>query len=162
MSLTRGARLGVYEVVDLLGGGGMGEVWRATDTQLHRDVALKILPDAFASDPDRLARFEREAHVLASLNHPNIAAIHGIEGVSGERCEVGPRRGVGGPTQGLELTERESAAQDFGVGRRRVLESKDKDKGPAGWCQGGLGQRRLPWEAWGTRGACRKEECGER
>jgi hypothetical protein len=80
MSLTPGTRVGVYEVVGLLGVGGMGEVHRARDTRLGRDVALKILPEAFAADADRLARFEREAHVLASLNHQNIAAIYGIEG----------------------------------------------------------------------------------
>ena len=79
MSLGVGARLGHYAVTAKLGEGGMGEVWRATDTQLDRDVALKVLPEAFTSDPDRLARFEREAKVLASLNHPNIAAIHGLE-----------------------------------------------------------------------------------
>ena len=79
MALTVGTRLGHYDVTALLGEGGMGQVYRATDTQLHRDVALKTLPDAFADDADRLARFEREAHVLASLNHPNIAQIHGIE-----------------------------------------------------------------------------------
>ena len=79
MSLGVGARLGHYSVTAKLGEGGMGEVWRATDTQLNRDVALKILPEAFATDPDRLARFQREAQVLASLNHPGIAAIYGIE-----------------------------------------------------------------------------------
>ena len=79
MSLTVGDRLGHYDVTALIGEGGMGQVYRATDTQLGRDVALKILPDAFAADPDRLARFQREAQVLASLNHPNIAQIHGIE-----------------------------------------------------------------------------------
>ena len=79
MALTSGARLGYYDVTALLGEGGMGQVWQATDTQLNRQVALKILPDAFASDPDRLARFTREAQILASLNHPNIAAIHGID-----------------------------------------------------------------------------------
>ena len=79
MSLGVGARLGHYSVTAKLGEGGMGEVWRATDTQLNRDVALKILPEAFATDPDRLARFQREARVLASLNHPGIAAIYGIE-----------------------------------------------------------------------------------
>ena len=79
MALTPGVRLGVYDVTALIGEGGMGQVYRATDTQLGRDVALKILPDAFAADPDRLARFQREAQVLASLNHPNIAQIHGIE-----------------------------------------------------------------------------------
>src|SRR5690349_17410382 len=68
-----------YRMTAKLGEGGMGEVYRATDTKLGREVALKILPEAFASDPDRMARFEREAQVLASLNHPNIAAIYGVE-----------------------------------------------------------------------------------
>ena len=77
MSLTRGTRIGVYEVTGVLGAGGMGEVYRARDTKLGRDVALKVIPDAFALDPDRLARFRREAQVLASLNHPHIAAITG-------------------------------------------------------------------------------------
>ena len=79
MSLTAGARIGVYEVIAPIGSGGMGDVYRARDTRLHRDVALKILPEAFASDPDRISRFEREAHVLASLNHPHIAQIYGFE-----------------------------------------------------------------------------------
>ena len=70
MSLAPGTRLGPYEIVSLLGAGGMGEVYRARDTQLNRDVALKILPDSFAADPERLARFKREAQLLASLNHP--------------------------------------------------------------------------------------------
>ena len=79
MALEVGSRLGVFEVTGRLGEGGMGVVYRATDTTLNRDVALKVLPDAFATDPERLARFEREAKVLASLNHPNIAQIHGLE-----------------------------------------------------------------------------------
>src|SRR3982074_1602228 len=79
MPLSVGTRLGAYEILSALGAGGMGEVYRAHDTKLNRDVALKILPDAFASDPDRLARFTREAQTLASLNHPNIAHIHGLE-----------------------------------------------------------------------------------
>jgi hypothetical protein len=79
MSLGPGARLGPYDVLSLLGSGGMGEVYRARDTQLDRDVAIKILPEAFASDPDRLARFEREARTLASLNDPHIAQIYGLE-----------------------------------------------------------------------------------
>jgi Tol biopolymer transport system component len=77
--LTPGTRLDAYEVLALIGAGGMGEVYRARDTKLNRDVALKVLPDAFTHDPDRLARFTREAQVLASLNHPNIAAIYGLE-----------------------------------------------------------------------------------
>ena len=79
MSLTVGTRLGPYEVVARLGEGGMGEVYRARDSRLNRDVALKILPEAFANDPDRLARFRREAQVLASLSHPNIGHIYGLE-----------------------------------------------------------------------------------
>jgi Tol biopolymer transport system component len=79
MTLTAGARFGPYEVLSTLGVGGMGEVYRARDTRLDRDVAIKVLPETFTSDQDRLARFQREAKVLASLNHPNIAAIYGIE-----------------------------------------------------------------------------------
>ena len=79
MPLSPGSRLGPYEVAVKIGEGGMGEVWQARDTRLDRDVALKVLPEAFTADPDRLTRFEREAKVLASLNHPNIAAIHGLE-----------------------------------------------------------------------------------
>jgi serine/threonine protein kinase/Tol biopolymer transport system component len=79
MSLTRGTQLGPYTIDAPLGAGGMGEVYRARDARLHRDVAIKILPDAFGNDPDRRARFEREAHVLASLNHPNIAHVYGVE-----------------------------------------------------------------------------------
>jgi hypothetical protein len=79
MPLAAGERIGPYEVLALIGAGGMGEVYRARDTKLKRDVALKVLPDAFASDPERMARFQREAEVLASLNHPNIAHIYGVE-----------------------------------------------------------------------------------
>ena len=94
MFLTPGTRLDHYDVTSLLGEGGMGQVWQATDTQLNRQVAPKILPDAFAADPERLARFTREAKILASLNHPNIAAIYGIEESEGTRALV------------LELVER--------------------------------------------------------
>jgi len=79
MSLAPGARIGPYEIAGALGAGGMGEVYRARDAKLNRDIALKVLPELFALDPDRLARFKREAQVLASLNHPNIAAIYGFE-----------------------------------------------------------------------------------
>ena len=99
MAITIGSRLGHYDVTALIGEGGMGQVYQATDTKLHRQVALKILPEAFATDPDRLAQFHREAQVLASLNHPNIAQIHGLEEADGIRALV------------LELVEDPTLAQ---------------------------------------------------
>jgi len=83
VSLPPGTRLGVYEIVAKLGEGGMGQVFRATDTKLKRQVAIKILPPSLAADHDRLVRFQREAEVLASLNHPNIGAIYGLEESAG-------------------------------------------------------------------------------
>ena len=88
VSLTPGSRLGPYEVLEFLDAGGMGEVYRARDTALGRDVALKVLPEIFALDRDRLTRFTREAHVLAALNHPHIAAIYGLEESQGVRALV--------------------------------------------------------------------------
>ncbi len=88
MPLDPGTTLGPYTVTAKIGEGGMGEVWQARDTTLDRDVALKVLPEAFTSDPDRLARFEREAKVLASLNHPNIGSIYGLEEAEGVRALV--------------------------------------------------------------------------
>jgi serine/threonine protein kinase/Tol biopolymer transport system component len=99
VALAAGTRLGPYEILAAIGAGGMGEVYRARDTKLGRDVALKILPDAFASDPDRLARFTREAQTLAALNHPNIAHIHGLEESGGVRALV------------MELVEGEDLAE---------------------------------------------------
>jgi serine/threonine protein kinase len=88
MLLASGTRIGIYEVVRPLGAGGMGEVYVARDTTLNRQVALKVLPEAFVHDGERLARFEREACLLASLNHPNIAQVHGLDGTSGLRALV--------------------------------------------------------------------------
>ncbi len=88
MALTAGTRLGPYEITAQIGVGGMGEVYRATDTKLKRDVAVKVLPSLVAADPERLARFQREAEVLASLNHPNIAAIYGLEEAEGQKALV--------------------------------------------------------------------------
>jgi serine/threonine-protein kinase len=104
MSLAPGTRIGPYEVVSLLGAGGMGEVYQAADSNLKRLVALKVLPDALASDAEHLARFQREAEVLASLNHPNIAAVHGLERT--------------GPTTALvmELVEGPTLADRLGQG----------------------------------------------
>src|SRR5438270_1194247 len=106
MRVTPGTRLGSYEVIGLLGAGGMGEVYRARDTKLRRDVALKILPPLFAADPDRCTRFTREAHVLASLNHPHIASIYGIEEAEGVTALV--LELVEGPT----LAERLERSED--------------------------------------------------
>jgi eukaryotic-like serine/threonine-protein kinase len=103
MALAAGARLGPYEILSLLGTGGMGEVYRAHDTKLDRDVAIKILLSAVAGDPDRLARFSREAQLLAALNHPNIAHIHGVE-ESGDR-----------PALVLELVEGPTLADRIGM-----------------------------------------------
>jgi len=110
MVLTLGSRLGPYEILLPLGAGGMGEVYRARDTKLGRDVALKVLPEAFAQDAERMARFQREAQVLASLNHPNIAAIYGLEESGGVRALVmelveGPTLAerLAGPTVGAGL-----------------------------------------------------------
>src|SRR2546428_12018666 len=85
MAMTRGTRLGTYEIVAPLGAGGMGEVYRAKDTRLGREVALKMLPEAFARDADRLARFEREARTVATLNHPNIVVLYSVEEARGVR-----------------------------------------------------------------------------
>ena len=79
MPVTAGTRIGCFQILAPLGAGGMGEVYRARDTKLDREVAIKVLPEALACDPERLARFEREAKMLAALNHPNIAHIYGVE-----------------------------------------------------------------------------------
>src|SRR5271167_2864918 len=88
MALTSGTRVGSYEILAAIGAGGMGEVYRARDAKLGRDVAIKVLPEAFARNPERMARFEREAKVLASLDHPNIASIYGLEDSSATRALV--------------------------------------------------------------------------
>jgi eukaryotic-like serine/threonine-protein kinase len=88
MSVAPGTRIGPYDVISMLGAGGMGEVYRARDSRLDRSVAIKILPESFRKDPERLARFEREARTLASLNHPNIAVIHGFEQARGIQALV--------------------------------------------------------------------------
>ncbi len=111
LSLSSGATLGSYQVSVLLGKGGMGEVWRASDTRLGRDVAIKTLPPEFSDDADRLTRFEREAKVLASLNHPNIASIYGLEASAGTRFLV------------LELVEGDTLADVIKRGPLAVAEA---------------------------------------
>lgn len=88
MAILPGKRVGPYEILSAIGAGGMGEVYRAHDGRLNRDVALKVLPEISAADPDRMARFEREARVLGALNHPNIAAIYGVEEFGSGRALV--------------------------------------------------------------------------
>ncbi|MFQ5702248.1 MAG: protein kinase, partial [Acidobacteriota bacterium] len=104
MSLQAGTRIGPYEITGRLGTGGMGEVYRATDTRLRREVAIKALPEELVGDPERLTRFRREAQILASLNHANIAAIHGLEEIDGK------------PFLALELVEGEDLAEKAGAG----------------------------------------------
>ena len=108
MTLKPGSSIGPYEILAAIGKGGMGEVYRARDTKLKRDVAIKSLPEAFARDPDRLARFQREAETLAALNHPNIGAIYGVEESDGGRLLV------------LELVEGETLADRIARGPIRV------------------------------------------
>jgi serine/threonine protein kinase len=111
MALAPGTRLGPYEIGPQIGAGGMGEVYRATDGNLGRQVAIKIIPDTFAHDPERLARFEREAKTLASLNHPNIAIIHGFEKINGVRALV------------MELVEGATLAERIARGPIRLDEA---------------------------------------
>jgi serine/threonine protein kinase len=111
VALAPGTRLGVYDITAQIGEGGMGQVWRARDSKLNREVALKVLPDSFANDPDRLARFTREAQTLASLNHPNIAHIHGLEESGGVRALV------------MELVEGEDLSQRVARGALPIDEA---------------------------------------
>src|SRR5438128_893916 len=106
MPLTAGSRLGPYEVLSAIGAGGMGEVYRARDMKLHRDVAIKVLPESLGSNPERLARLEREAQMLAALNHPNIAAIYGLEdgpAEAGPYVQIGVGAGFSRPVRALVL-----------------------------------------------------------
>jgi serine/threonine protein kinase len=114
-----GSKLGPYEIVGVIGAGGMGEVYRATDTRLGRDVAIKVLPEAFASNADRMARFEREAKLLASLNHPNIAHIYGLEESNGARGLV------------MELVEGPTLAERIKEGRSpSMTHCRSRNKSP--------------------------------
>src|SRR5213594_2930187 len=113
MAITIGTQLGSLEILALLGRGGMGEVYRARDTKLKRDVAIKILPDEFSRDADRVSRFQREAEVLASLNHPNIGTIYDLQEANGSRFLV------------LELVEGETLADRIASGPIPVEEAID-------------------------------------
>jgi serine/threonine-protein kinase len=128
MPLSATTKLGPYEILAPIGAGGMGEVYRAKDTKLDREVAIKVLPAALAQDPERLARFEREAKVLASLNHPNIAQIYGIEESDGVRAlvmELVPGEPLKGPlplatalNYARQIADALEAAHDKGIVHR--------------------------------------------
>src|SRR5262245_33952399 len=113
MGLPPGLKLGPYEILEQIGTGGMGEVYRARDRKLGRDVAIKALPDAVATDPQQLARFERDAQVLAALNHPNIAIIHELHEVQNARYLI------------LELVEGETLAQRISLGPIPIHDAPD-------------------------------------
>jgi eukaryotic-like serine/threonine-protein kinase len=157
--LSPGTALGSYQIVAALGAGGMGEVYRARDTKLGRDVAVKILPEAFAADPDRVARFQREAQALAALNHPNIAAIHGLdeanglrflvlEFIDGDALDARLKAGALPPDEALAITKQIvdalEAAHEKGIihrdlksannaGGEELLFESDSPKRPASW-----------------------------
>jgi serine/threonine protein kinase len=164
VSLSSGTRLGVYEITGLIGAGGMGEVYRARDTKLGRDVALKVVATAFTHDEERLARFQREAHVLASLNHPNIAAIHGLEETDGTSALVlelvdGPTladRIAQGPIQldealriAKQIAEALEAAHDQGIVHRDLKPANIKVRHD--------GQSRCSTSGWPRRSGHRAE-----
>lgn len=139
MTLAVGSRLGVYDITGLLGAGGMGEAYRARDTRLGRDVAIKVLFASFAADADRLARFEREARLLASVNHPNIGAIDGVEESAGVVALV--LELVEGETLADRLTK--NAGRPLGRLRlRRIRPQRDLRRGLPGVRQQGRDLRR--------------------
>ncbi len=124
MALTSGTRLGLYTIVSPIGAGGMGEVYKARDTKLGREVAIKVLPEAFEQDRERLARFEREARNLASLNHPNVATLHGLEQSGGIRFLV------------MELVPGETLAERLARGSIPIEEAfPSSSRSQRGWGQ---------------------------
>jgi serine/threonine protein kinase len=152
MALARGARFGPYEIADCIGAGGMGEVYRALDTDLKRDVAIKVLPPSFLTDSDRLARFQREAEVLAALNHPNIAHVYGVhrtdgvhalvmelvQGITlGQRIARGPISEEEARSIAMQIAGALEAAHERGIVHRES-EARQRDRSP-GW--GGQGAR---------------------
>src|SRR6059036_263728 len=135
MSLTPGTRVGPYEIVAPIGAGGMGEVYRARDPRLGRDVAIKVLPDELAIDPERLARFEREARVLASLSHSGIASVFGVEDAGSSRALI--MELVEGPT----LSERIAQGVVFRRGPNRALPAGGRRDGRRRAAPGRSGRR---------------------
>jgi eukaryotic-like serine/threonine-protein kinase len=149
MGLAIGTKLGPYEIVSPLGAGGMGEVWRARDTKLGRDVALKVLPESLAHDSERMARFQREAQVLASLNHPNIAAIYGLEeSVATPSAPAGHSRESGNPEAASSAGTKVTRALVMELVEGQTLAERIGRGAPAGRLNSGV-------VAWGTETAHR-------
>ena len=161
--LRNGTKLGSYEILAPIGAGGMGEVYKAHDSKLRRDVAIKVLPSAFVNDPERLSRFQREARMLASLNHPNIATIHGLEQSDGVHylvMELVPRRDAGRANQqgpiasggGAESSESDRGSTGGGARKRsdpsglktcqRESDARRPGEGAGFWFGKGICQRR--------------------
>ena len=133
MTLTAGTKLGTYEVTSHIGSGGMGEVYQAHDSKLGRDVAIKVLPEQFARDPERLARFQREAKMLAALNHPNIAAIYGLEQSGSTHylvMELVPGQTLADRIRRRRDSRRRSAANCAAGGRRRRVRARQERHPP--------------------------------
>ena len=147
MPLNVGSRLGHYDVTALIGEGGMGQVYQATDTQLKRQVALKILPEAFAADPERLSRFQREAEVLASLNHPYIAQIHGLEEGDGIRALV--LELVEGPTLADRIKQGPIPLDEALPIAKQIAEELPETVDP-------LADTSQPWGCWRFEGETRE------
>ncbi len=175
MSLAPGTRIGAYEIIDAIGAGGMGEVYRARDTKLRRDVAIKVLPELFALDPDRLARFEREAQSLAALNHPNIAQVFGVieqppalamELVEGEDLSQRIARGPITLTEALpiarQIAEALEAAHERGIVHRDLKPAniKVRDDGTVKVLDFGLAKAIGPVEAGFSRPSGGPAEAG--
>jgi len=121
MELRAGTRIGSYEVIAHIGSGGMGEVYRANDTKLRRDVALKLLPSQFTSDRERMEHFQREAHVLASLNHTNIATIYGLEDSESRQALV--MELVEGPTLSERISQGPVPVQEVLATAKQIAEA---------------------------------------
>ena len=147
MALSTGIKLGSYEITGAIGAGGMGEVYRAHDTKLGRDVAIKVLPEAFAHDPERLSRFQREAKMLAALNHPNIATIYGLEQsngtsylvmelVPGETLQERVKRDGAVP-----IEEALGIAKQIAEALEGARETNHSSRSEAGQCEGDAGRQ---------------------
>src|SRR5262249_20803157 len=134
MQLSPGTRLGPYEILSAIGAGGMGEVYRARDARLGRDVALKVLPEIFSKDSERMARFEREAQLLASLNHTNIATLHGLEESGGVRALV--MELVEGPTLAERLAAGPMPLDEALPIARQIAEALAAGHQPGGYHRG--------------------------